>query len=49
MPVLLTCIASFVIARLFNAKSIYERQIELENEEEDKGPGPGSQSLATTP
>ena len=48
-PVLLTCIASFLIARLFNAKSIYERQIELENEEEDKGPGPGSQSLATTP
>jgi len=48
-PVLLTCIASFLIARLFNAKSIYERQIELENETEDKGPAPGSQSLATTP
>ena len=46
-PVLLACITSFLIARLFNDKSIYERQIELENEKEDKGPG--SQSLATTP
>jgi len=31
-PVLLSCITSFLIARLFNEKSIYERQIEIEIE-----------------
>ena len=29
-PVLISCITSFLIARLFNEKSIYERQIQIE-------------------
>ena len=29
-PVLLACITSFLIARLFNEHSIYERQIDLD-------------------
>ena len=32
-PVLISCIASFMIARIFNEKSIYERQIQIELEE----------------
>ena len=32
-PVLISCIASFLIARAFNEESIYERQIELELED----------------
>jgi CIC family chloride channel protein len=32
-PVLISCIASFVIARAFNEESIYERQIQIELEE----------------
>jgi len=35
-PVLLACLISFLIARLFNNQSIYERQIELENNEDLK-------------
>ncbi len=31
-PVLISCITSFLIARLFNEKSIYERQIQIEIE-----------------
>ena len=31
-PVLISCITSFLIARLFNEKSIYERQIQIELE-----------------
>jgi len=31
-PVLICCITSFLIARTFNDKSIYERQIEIEVE-----------------
>ena len=31
-PVLISCITSFLVARLFNEKSIYERQIEIEIE-----------------
>ncbi len=30
-PILVACISSFLIARLFNEKSIYERQIDLEH------------------
>ncbi len=30
-PILVTCIASFLVARAFNAHSIYERQINLES------------------
>ena len=29
-PVLVTCITSFLVARIFNDHSIYERQIEIE-------------------
>ncbi|KGF98311.1 Chloride channel protein [Prochlorococcus marinus str. MIT 9302] len=32
-PVLISCIASFLIARAFNEESIYERQIQIEIEE----------------
>ncbi len=32
-PVLISCITSFLIARLFNEKSIYERQIQIELEQ----------------
>ena len=32
-PVLISCIASFLIARAFNEESIYERQIQIELEE----------------
>ena len=32
-PVLISCISSFLIARIFNEKSIYERQIQIELEE----------------
>jgi len=32
-PVLISCIASFLIARVFNEESIYERQIQIELEE----------------
>jgi len=32
-PVLISCIASFFVARAFNEKSIYERQIKIELEE----------------
>jgi len=32
-PVLISCIASFLIARAFNEKSIYERQIQIELED----------------
>ncbi len=46
-PVLLACLTSFLIARLFNEKSIYERQIELENNEDPKIKN--SQALTTTP
>ncbi|KGG14517.1 MULTISPECIES: ClC family H(+)/Cl(-) exchange transporter [unclassified Prochlorococcus] len=46
-PILLACLTSFLIARFFNDKSIYERQIELENNENPKGQL--SQSLTTTP
>ena len=34
-PVLISCIVSFLIARAFNQKSIYERQIEIEVEVEN--------------
>jgi len=32
-PVLISCIASFLIARAFNEESIYERQIQIELED----------------
>ena len=32
-PVLISCIASFLIARTFNEESIYERQIQIELED----------------
>jgi len=32
-PVLITCITSFLVARAFNEKSIYERQIQIELED----------------
>ena len=35
-PILVACLASFLVARLFNEHSIYERQINLEHLEEDK-------------
>jgi len=35
-PVLISCIASFLIARAFNEESIYERQIKIELEEKKK-------------
>ncbi len=34
-PVLICCITSFLIARIFNAESIYERQMEMEIYEEE--------------
>ena len=34
-PILVACLASFLIARLFDHRSIYERQMELEFLEED--------------
>ena len=34
-PVLISCIASFLIARVFNEESIYERQIQIELDEHD--------------
>ncbi len=35
-PVLLTCIASFLVARIFHKESIYERQIEIDNAHQAK-------------
>jgi len=32
-PVLISCIASILIARAFNEESIYERQIQIELED----------------
>ncbi|WP_269622040.1 ClC family H(+)/Cl(-) exchange transporter [Prochlorococcus marinus] len=37
-PVLIACIASFLIARLFNEESIYERQIKVEANEQMQNP-----------
>ena len=33
-PILIACITSFLIARLFNEHSIYERQIDAEQRQE---------------
>ncbi len=35
-PILVACITSFLIARLFHEESIYERQMKIEIKEEDK-------------
>ncbi len=35
-PILVACITSFLVARIFNESSIYERQIDIELDEEDQ-------------
>ena len=34
-PILITCITSFLIARIFSEQSIYERQIDMELSEKN--------------